>query len=145
MAMINLRNYYPFYNADLIIDIPDEVAAVLLEAKRQEEAYRRRMYRYNAQYSLDRNDGIEHDVCFVSLTPYEIYECKMTVAQLHTAIASLPDKQGKRIYAHYILGISKTEIARIEGVRESAVRDSIERGLKNMEKYLKKIDFSTAK
>lgn len=139
MKTINLRNYYPFYNADIFIDIPDEVADVLLEAERQEEAYKRRMYRYKAQYSLDRDDGIEHEICFLSLSPCEIYERKMTSEQLHAAITSLPDKQGKRIYAHYILGMSKTEIARAEGVRESAVRDSIERGLKSMEKYLKKI------
>lgn len=62
MAKINLRVYYPFYNAGLFIDIPDEVAAVLMEAERQEEAYRRHMYRHKAQYSLDRGDGIEHDI-----------------------------------------------------------------------------------
>lgn len=35
--------------------------------------------------------------------------------------------------------MSKSEIAREEGVNESAVRDSIDRGLKNMEKFLKKV------
>ena len=137
MAKINLRDYYPFYNADFFIDIPDEVAAVLLNAERQEAAYLRRMYRYKAQYSLDRGDGIEHDICFVSLSPCEIYERKITAEQLHAAIASLPDKQGKRIYAHYILGMSKAEIARAEGVSKSRISESIERGLRNMEFILK--------
>lgn len=62
----------------------------------------------------------------------------MTTEQLQAAIASLPPKQGNRIYAHYILGMNKSDIARIEGVDESAVRDAIARGLKNMEKFLKK-------
>jgi hypothetical protein len=88
---------YPFYNLEYVVDIPDEVAAVLMEAKRQEEAYRRRMYRHRAQYSLDRADGIEHDICSVSLSPFEIYERKITAKQLHAAIAALPDKQSKRI------------------------------------------------
>lgn len=53
------------------------------------------------------------------------------------AIASLPDKQAKRIYAHFILGMSKTDIARAEKVHEKVVRVAIERGLRNMEKFLK--------
>ena len=57
--------------------------------------------------------------------------------ELYAAISSLPDKQAKRIYAHFILGISKVDIARAEGVNEKVVRIAIERGLRNMEKYLK--------
>lgn len=138
MAKINLRNYYPFYNTDIFIDVSDKVAAALLEAEQREEAYKRRMYRHNAQYSLDRGDGIEYDILFVSLSPYEFFERKVTYQQLHTAIAALPDKQAKRIYAYYFLGMSKSAIAKAEGVSEVAVRDAIDRGLSNIEKYLKK-------
>ena len=35
--------------------------------------------------------------------------------ELHAAISSLPDKQAKRIYAHFILGMTKQDIARAEG------------------------------
>ena len=35
--------------------------------------------------------------------------------ELHAAIASLPNKQAKRIYAHFILGMTKQDIARAEG------------------------------
>lgn len=139
MAKINLRDYYPFYKTDFFVEVPDEVEAALLEAERLEQNYIRRRFYNNAYYSLDADDGIENDILFVSLSPYEIYERKITVEQLHAAIASLPDKQAKRIYAHYILGISKSRIAKAEGVRESAIRDAIERGLKSMEKFLKKI------
>ncbi len=139
MTRINLRDYYPFYSVDLFVDIPDEVAAALAEAERLERNYIRRVFWNKAHYSLDAGDGIEHEALFVSLSPCEAYERKVTAEQLYTAISALPGKQGRRIYAHYILGVSKTEIARAEGVRESAVRDAIERGLKNMEKYLKQI------
>lgn len=138
MPKINLRDLYPdFYKADCIIDIPDEVLSVFVEHERREAAYARKMYRYKAQYSLDRADGIENAIQFVSYSPDEIYERKLTTQQLHAAIAALPDKQGKRVYAHYILGISKSEIARAEGVDEKAVRRAIESGLKNMEHFLK--------
>lgn len=137
MAKINLRDYYPFYNVDVFVDVPEEIATTLLESKRQEEAYKRRMYRHKAQYSLDRGDGIEYDICFTSLSPCEVYERKIAIEQLYAAIANLPDKQGKRIYAHYILGMSKAQIARTEGVSKSRISESIERGLRNMEIFLK--------
>lgn len=139
MSKINLRDYYPFYKSDFFVNVPDEVEAALLEAERLEQNYIRRRFYNNAYYSLDADDGIENDILFVSFSPCEIYERKITVEQLYAAITSLPDKQAKRIYAHYILGISKSGIAKAEGVRESAIRDAIERGLKSMEKFLKNI------
>jgi RNA polymerase sigma-70 factor (ECF subfamily) len=74
----------------------------------------------------------------VSLSPCEIYERKVTVEQLHVAIAALPDKQTKRIYAHYFLDMSKSAIAKTERVSKAVVGDAIDRGLKNMEIFLKK-------
>lgn len=137
MTTINLRDYYPFYTSDYFIDVPDEVAELFKEFDRKEAAYHLRTYRHKAYYSLDRNDGIEHEALFVSLSPYELYERKISMQELYAAISSLPDKQAKRIYAHFILGISKVDIARAEGVNEKVVRIAIERGLRNMEKYLK--------
>ncbi len=138
MLKINLRDYYPFYQNDCFVDIPVEVAEAMQEFDRKENAHQRRIYRNKAQYSLNQGDGIEHDVLFVSLSPWEIYERKVTYAQLHAAIAALPDKQAKRIYAHFFLEMSNTAIAEAEGVNEASVRDAIERGLRNIEKFLKK-------
>lgn len=138
MVKINLREYYPdFYTTDCIIEVPDEVAALMNSYERAEAAYYLRRYRHKAYYSLDRGDGIEKDILFVSLSPGEIYERKVTTEQLHAAIASLTDKQAKRIYAHYILGISQADIARVEGVDARNVRKSIRKGLRNMEIFLK--------
>ncbi len=139
MAKINLRDYYPFYQYDCVIEVPDDVADALHELDRFEANYRRRLYRNKAFYSLDCNDGIEHDILFISRSPSEIYERKVTYGQLHAAIASLPDKQAKRIYAHYILGMSKASIAKSEGISDKAVRISIEKGLKHLERILKNI------
>lgn len=139
MSKINLRDYYPdFYTTDCIIEVPDEVAALMDSYEHAEAAYYLRRYRHKAYYSLDRGDGIEHDILFVSLSPSEIYERKVTFEQLHAAIAALSDKQAKRIYAHYFLGMSKSAIARTEGVSKSVIGEAIKRGLKNMEKFLKK-------
>lgn len=138
MSKINLRDLYPdFYKADCIIDVPEEVLGVFVEHDRREAAYRRRVYYHKAHYSLDREDGIENSIKFVSYSPHEIYERKLTTQQLHAAIAALPDKQAKRVYAHYILGIDKAEIAKAEGVDVRNIRKAIEKALANMEKFLK--------
>ena len=105
MKTINLKDYYPYYTQDTFVEVPDELFAIFEESTRAEATYERKKYRYKAHYSLDREDGIEHDILFVSLSPDEIYERKLTNQQLHAAIASLPDKQAKRIYAHYFMDI----------------------------------------
>ena len=133
-----LREHYPnYYKTDYIIEVPDEVAAIMLEYDRLDAAYRRRTYYHKAHYSLDRGDGIEYEALFVSMTPCEIYERKVTMEQLHAAMASLPDKQAKRVYAHYFLGLTVTAIAKSEGVSAASVSESIQRGLRNMETFLK--------
>jgi RNA polymerase sigma-70 factor (ECF subfamily) len=139
MQIINLRDYYPFYTSDCFVEVHDEVADVFLEFKRHEAAYQRRTYWNKAQYSLDRGDGIENDILFVPLPPEEIYERKVTTEQLHAAISSLPDKQAKRIFAYYFLGISKAAIAREEGVNRSQVTRSIRKALLNIQKFLQKL------
>lgn len=69
MKKINLRAYYPFYTHDCFVNVPDEVAEFLNESEHREAAYRLRTYRYRAYYSLDREDGIEHEALFIALSP----------------------------------------------------------------------------
>lgn len=139
MTMINLRDMYPFYNSDLFVEVPDEVAQALAAAKREEKSARRRMYRHKAQYSLDCGDGIEYRALFLAPSPAELFEKKLEIEALYAALVSLPPKQGRRVYAHYILGIGKAEIARAEGVTERNVRESVNRALRNMKTFLEKL------
>ena len=55
--------------------------------------------------------------------------------KVYAAVMALPEKQAKRIYARYYLGMTVNEIAEVEGVDPSRVRDSIRRGLKQLAKY----------
>ncbi len=86
---------------------------------------------------IERRNKIEHSALFRSLSPNEIYERKLIKEQLHAAIATLSDKQAKRIYAHYFLDMTKVDIAKAEGASPSIVKDAIGRGLRNLEKYKK--------
>lgn len=139
MKKINLRDYYPFYKEDFFIEVEDQIAEILKVFDIQEASYQRYIRRYKAYYSLDVDNGIENSILLTAQTPDEIYERKLTKEQLYRGLNSIPKKQADRIYAHYFLGMSKSEIVKSEQVDESAVRESIERGLKNMAKFLKKV------
>ena len=76
MAIINLRDYYPFYTSDCFMEVSEEVAEMFKEFDRKEAAYRLRTYRHKAYYSLDRDDGLEHEAVFVALSPHELYRAR---------------------------------------------------------------------
>lgn len=139
MKEINLRDHYPFYAHDMIIEVPDEVALLFREYALLEEAYRIRTLRYKAFYSLEQDEGIERDVLHRPLTPAEIFEKRQMNELLYKGLATLPEKQRQRIYAHFFLGMSKADIAKAESTDPSSVRKSINRGLRQLKKYFEKI------
>ena len=140
MKEINLKDYYPHYTTDKIVEVPDEVFAILEEFRLSEAAYRLRTYRHKAFYSLDYRDDIERDALVFILSPLEILEQQEELRQLHRALASLPEKQRNRITAHYLLGLSITEIAMLEHRAASSIHEGIKRGLCRLKKTLEKID-----
>ncbi len=136
MKKINLRELYPdVYTTDFFVDVTEEVMETIRAAERAETAYERKMYRYKAQYSLDCENGIENAVLLKPQTPEMVLEEKQFQEQVCAAVMKLPEKQAKRIYARYYLGMTVNEIAEVEGVDPSRVRDSIRRGLKQLVKY----------
>lgn len=138
MKKINLRDYYPFYTTDVIVEVPDEVADLLREYALLEEAYRIRTYRYRAYYSLDYDGNIERDIALAQPSLMDIIEQRRMTEQLYKALAKLSEKQYRRIYAHYFLGMSISEIARADGCTFMSVKESIERGLKQLGKNFEK-------
>ena len=130
MKKINLRELYPdVYTTDFFVDVTEEVMETIRAAERAEAAYERKMYRYKAQYSLDCENGIENAVLLKPQTPEMVLEEKQFQEQVYAAVMKLPEKQAKRIYARYYLGMAVNEIAEVEGVDPSRVRDSIRRFL----------------
>jgi len=133
MATINLRDFYPWYTHDEFVEVDDEVAAELFADKRYEKSHEQRMRRNKSFYSLDADDGIE-TAAIVQTTdsPEAAYELKERHCRLCRALNALPEIQGRRVEAHYIVGLSQAEIARTEGVTKGSVSLSITRGLAAM-------------
>jgi len=136
MKTINLRDFYYWYDHDEYIEVSDEVVAELFKGRRYEDAHDRRMRR-NKSYSLDVEADIETASFVCSTDDPEALVLKMEQhCRLCRALNSLPEIQGRRIEAHYILGMSQRDIAEDEGVNERNVRLSISKGLASMKKYL---------
>ena len=136
MKKVNLRDLYPdVYKNDHFVEVTEDVLETIQAAERAEAAYDRRVYRYKAHYSLDCDNGIENAILMKPQTPEMLLEEKQFQEQVYAAVMKLPEKQAKRIYARYYLGMAVNEIAEVEGVDPSRVRDSIRRGLKQLVKY----------
>ena len=140
MKEINLRDYYPFYTKDTVVEVPDEVADLLREYKLAEAAYILRTYRHKAYFSLDYDASVERDALVIVLTPAEMLEQQEENARLYQALASLPEKQRNRITSHFLLGMSLSEIAKSEGSGVSSVHEGIQRGLRRLKKVLEKME-----
>ena len=136
MKKINLRNLYPWYTKDEFIEIPDETAAVIFEDLRREMNRQRMIYRYKANYSLDRKDGIELEADDNNKSPLSIVIENLDRQLLHAAIAKLPDKQAKRLYAYFFLDMSAKEIATAERVSKQSIIDSLAHATKNLKNSL---------
>lgn len=65
MKEINLRDFYPWYMEDVMVEVTEEVAEELLAGQRYIKA-RRRVYWNKAHFSLDAEDGIEYSACLYS-------------------------------------------------------------------------------
>lgn len=139
MKIINLREYYPFYNADTFLEVPDEVALILEEEKRLQINYEQYIRDNKAFYSLDTGDGIEASALYKPEQPDEAMLRRERDNLLYAALASLPKKQRQRIYAHVVMGVQQADIAKEDGVCKSTVSESISSGLKKLRGLLKKL------
>lgn len=138
MKKVNLRDLYPdVYKNDHFVEVTEDVLETIRSAERAEAAYDRRMYRYKAYYSLDCDNGIEKAAIPHTSTPEELLEEKLQREELYAAVMSLPEKQAKRVYAHFYLGMTVRKIADAERVDASCVRRSIRNGLKRLAKKLR--------
>ena len=131
---INLRDYYPWYTHDEFVEVSDEVAAELRSDKRFEKTHARIMRRFKV-HSLDADDGIEASAfaCH-SDNPEAVFAMMDNHSRLCMALNTLPETHGRRVDARYLQGKSIQEIAKAEGVSESSVKESIDRGLKAIRK-----------
>ena len=135
MIEINLREFYPeCYKSDYFVEVPDEVAELLILLRRHEQSQRRRIYKYKAQYSLDIYENVERETVLKCPSAEEVFE--QLAEQLYDAMMALTHKQRTRLYAHFSLNMSYTQIAKQEGVDVTSVKESVQRAIKQLQKKI---------
>ena len=139
MTIINLRDYYPsFYTKDKYTEVPDDVAKFLKDAENEQKAYEEYIRYHKAFYSLDCGDNIEGEAIHRPKEPLEIILEQELSEQMRHALSELTPTDRRRFIYNTLGKMSKSEIARREGVTEGAVRKSIERAKTCLQEKLKK-------
>ncbi len=144
MQTVNLKKYYyELYRKDTFVEVSDEVAEALLLMLREENNRVRKIYYHKAYFSLDREDGIENDaLCGFEKSPEDIFMEQeeerfflLTLERLDEALSHLTPAQEQRIRARYLDGRKTKEIADAEGVSIHVIYESLQRGLKSLQRY----------
>ena len=137
MIEINLREFYPeCYRSDYFMEVPDEVAELLILLRRHEQSQRRRIYKHKAHYSLDIYENVERESMLKSPSAEEVFEQLAEQEQLYDAMMTLTHKQRTRLYAYFFLNMSYSKIAKQEGVDATSVRESIQRAIRQLQKRI---------
>ena len=137
MIEINLREFYPeCYRSDYFVEVPDEVAELLILLRRHEQSQRRRIYKHKAQYSLDIHENVERETVLKCPSAEEVFEQLAEQEQLYDAMMALTHKQRSRLYALFFLNMSYTKIAKQEGVDVTSVKESVQRAIKQLQKRI---------
>lgn len=137
MKIINLRDYYPFYSTDVLLEVSDEVASFLEDEKRLQINYAQYIRDNKAFYSLDAGDGIEAEALNLPEQPDAALERMELERLLKEGLAQLTETQRRRLLASVLDKMTAVEIAAAESVSKASVGESINRAIVRLEKILK--------
>ena len=137
MKIINLRDYYPFYSTDVLLEVSDEVASFLEDEKRLQINYAQYIRDNKAFYSLDAGDGIEAEALNLPEQPDAALERMELERLLKEGLAQLTETQRRRLLASVLDKMTAVEIAAAESVSKASVGESINRAIVRLEKILR--------
>ena len=136
MKTINLRSEYPeLYHRDMFIEVVDEVADLLYDSRKLQHRLNEQD-RYNGVAYVVFEDDDSINVCHAA-SPYQELANEEMTRVLYQALFALPEDQRRRVYLHFIAGVSQTDIAIAEGVSQPCVNKSIMRAIIQMKNYLR--------
>ena len=141
MQRINLRKYYyPLYDEDIFIEVPDEIATVLWEEHCLDDNTRRNLWIHT--YSLDQSPEIENHFLEQICSAEEIMLQReadqyreFLLGKLDEALATLTPKQLRRLKARFVEGKKYREIAEMEGIDTSIAHHSVRAAIRRLQKY----------
>ena len=102
---------------------------ILHESTQRDRSYARKKYRWHAQYSLDRADGIDQHSIPITDELENLFLDIEDRRALYAALQRLSSLQRRRLLMRYADRLTYSEIARREGVAPRVAQRSIERAL----------------
>ena len=141
MQRINLRKYYyPLYDEDIFIEVPDEIATALWEEHCFDDNTRRNLWIHT--YSLDESPEIENhfpeQICSAEeiLLQREADQYReFLLGKLDAALATLTPKQLRRLKSRFMEGKKYREIAEMEGTDPSIAHHSVRAAIRRLQRY----------
>ena len=141
MQRINLRKYYyPLYDEDIFIEVPDEIATALWEEHCLDDNTRRNLWIHT--YSLDQSPEIENHFPEPICSAEEILlqreadqHREFLLGKLGEALATLTPKQLRRLKARFVDGLKYREIAEMEGIDTSIAHHSVRDAIRRSQEY----------
>ena len=110
---------------------------ILHESTQRDRSYARKKYRWHAQYSLDRADGIDQNSAPVTDELENLFLSIEDRRALYAALQRLSSLQRRRLLMRYTDRLTYSEIARREDVAPRVAQRSIERALVKLNLMLK--------
>lgn len=110
---------------------------ILHESTQRDRSYARKRYRWHAQYSLDRADGIDQNSAPVTDELENLFLSIEDRRALYAALQRLSSLQRRRLLMRYTDRLTYSEIARREDVAPRVAQRSIERALVKLNLMLK--------
>lgn len=110
---------------------------ILHESTQRDRSYARKKYRWHAQYSLDRADGIDQHSIPITDELENLFLDIEDRRALYAAMQHLSSLQRRRLLMRYEEKLTYSEIARREGVAPRVAQRSIERALVKLNLMLK--------
>ena len=139
MKRINLKKYYyPLYETDTFIELPDEIADAIEEEHRMEHNSERRLQGHT--YSFDCSPGLEYHFLEQAPSAEDAFLAEelrrekeeqndLMLRRLQEALATLTPMQKRRLEARFAAAMKYREIADEENVSMTSitttVRDSV--------------------
>ncbi|MEE0992335.1 MAG: sigma-70 family RNA polymerase sigma factor [Bacteroidales bacterium] len=124
-----IKPYVPF------IRLSVSQGEVFEEGTRYENKCRMREVRTGCSFDIsDEEFAKYHHELIVNDTEESLVK-KEELKMLEKALSTLSDVQRSRIYKHFFLQMTYSEISKEEGVNRSSIRESIEQTLKKLKKF----------
>ena len=151
MKRINLKKYYyPLYETDTFIELPDEIADAIEEEHRMEHNSERRLQGHT--YSFDCSPGLEYHFLEQAPSAEDAFLAEelrrekeeqndLMSRRLQEALATLTPKQACCIKARFVDGLKFHEIAEAEGISTTLATSTTYQAITKLRKYFIKHDW----